>query len=156
PRETFFATCAPGIEPLLHEEIRALRLGNVERQVGGVHFEGSLRDAWIANLRLRTAIRVLMRGARFEARDADALQAGVWVVDWRRFLRSDASFLVDARSKDSALDHTLFVEQRVKDAVADQFRARGGARPSVSKDDPDLLIHAHLFRDRCTILVDTS
>jgi 23S rRNA G2445 N2-methylase RlmL len=155
-REVFFATCAPGIEPVLHAEVRALRLSHVEQQVGGVHFEGSMRDAWRANLWLRTAVRVLLRVARFEARDADALYRGAAAVDWSRFVAAEGSLVVSARSKESALDHTHFVEQRVKDAVADQFRARSGRRPSVSKEDADLGIAVHLYHDRCTLLVDTS
>ena len=155
-REVFFATCAPGIEPVLHAEIRALALGKVERQVGGVHFEGTIRDAWRANLWLRTAVRVLKRVARFKVRNADALHAEASSVGWSRFLRADGTFVVDARSKESELDHTLFVEQRVKDAIADQFRAKTGRRPSVDKESPELVVHVHLFRDRCTLLVDTS
>jgi 23S rRNA (guanine2445-N2)-methyltransferase / 23S rRNA (guanine2069-N7)-methyltransferase len=155
-RETFFATCAPGLEPLLHGELAELRLAKLERQVGGVRFEGSLEDAWGANLWSRTAVRVLLRLARFEAANADALYAGAMDVAWGRFLRPDGTFRVDAQSNASILDHTLFVEQRVKDAVADSFRSLHGSRPSVDLEDPDLSIHVHLFRDRCTLSVDTS
>jgi putative N6-adenine-specific DNA methylase len=156
PSASFFATCAPGLEPVLHDEAKALRLGKLERQVGGVYFEGRIEDAWRANLWLRTAVRVLMRVARFQARDADELYAGARTVDWTRFVRPDGTLVVDAHSKDSALDHTLFVEQRVKDAVVDSLRERHGARPTVVKEGADLGLHAHLFRDRCTLLVDTS
>jgi putative N6-adenine-specific DNA methylase len=154
--DTYFVTCAPGLEPTLHAEARALKLGRLERQVGGVRFEGTLADAWRANLWLRTAVRVLLRVARFEARDGDQLYRGAQSVDWSRFLRPDGSFVVDAQATESALDHTLFVAQRVKDAIADGFRASSGTRPSVSKDDADLGVHVHLFRDRCTLSVDTS
>jgi 23S rRNA G2445 N2-methylase RlmL len=154
--ETFFVTCAPGLEPLLHGELRELRLARVERQVGGVRFEGTLRDGWRANLRTRFGVRVLLRLARFEAADGDALHAAASQVDWGRFLRPDGTFRVDAQSSESALDHTLYVQQRVKDAVADSFRARAGVRPSVDLEDPDLSIHVHLHRDRCTISADTS
>jgi 23S rRNA G2445 N2-methylase RlmL len=64
--ETFFVPCAPGLEPLLHEELRDLRLARVERQVGGARFAGTLADARRANLELRTAVRVLWRLTRFE------------------------------------------------------------------------------------------
>lgn len=156
PRSSYFVTCAPGIEPLLHGELKALRLPRVERQVGGVYFEGSPEDAMRANLYLRTAVRVLRRVARFEALDADALYAGVSRVEWQPFLRPGGTMLVAAHSRDSQLDHTLFVEQRTKDAVVDQLREGRGDRPAIDKDAPDLLVHAHLFRDRCTLLVDTS
>jgi 23S rRNA G2445 N2-methylase RlmL len=155
-RERFFAVCAPGLEPLLHEELRALRAARVERQVGGVAFEGTLRDAWRANLELRTATRVLRRVARFEAVNAEALHAGAAAVDWTRFLAPGGRLRVDARSKESALSHTLYVEQLTKDAVCDAFRARFGTRPSVDLEDPDLAIDVHLYRDRCTLSVDTS
>jgi 23S rRNA (guanine2445-N2)-methyltransferase len=155
-REAFFVTCAPGVEGVLHEEIRGLKLAKVERQVGGVYFEGTLEDAWRANLWLRTAVRVLMRVGRFQATDADALYRGVQEVDWTRFLAPEGRLIVSAHSKESALDHTLFIEQRSKDAIVDPFRARGGPRPSVDKEDPDLGVHVHLVRDRCTVLVDTS
>ncbi len=155
-REPYFATCAPGIEPLLHAEVKALRVARVERQVGGVYFEGSEQDAWQANLRLRTAIRVLRRLARFAAPDADALHAGVGELAWERFLPPGGTLRVDAQTRDSALDHSRFVEQRAKDAVVDRFRARTGERPSVDKEAPDLRVHVHLFRDRATVSVDTS
>ena len=155
-REVFFATCAPGVEPVLHEEARALGLAKLERQVGGVHFEGPLADAWRANLELRTAVRVLLRVARFHATNADELRAGAGAADWARFLAPNGSLAVRASSTSSALDHTLFISQCVKDAIADRFRASHGERPSVDKEDPDLLVHAHLVRDRCTLLADTS
>lgn len=154
--QRFFATCAPGVEPLLHDEVRALGLAKSEQQVGGVYFEGSLADARRANLWLRTAVRVLMRVGRFEARDADELYEGASQVQWGRFLKPTGRLVVDARSTRSQLDHTRFVEQRVKDAVVDQLRTPDGARPSVDRDRADLGIHAHLFQNRCTLSVDTS
>lgn len=155
-RESFFVTCAPGLEPVLHEEVKGLRLAKVERQVGGVYFEGTLEDAWRANLWLRTAVRVLMRVARFPAANADELYRGAHEVDWSPYLRPEGTLVVDAHASHSALDHSLFIAQRVKDGLVDAMREKHGVRPSVAKEDADLVIHAHVFRDRCTLLVDTS
>ena len=155
-RHTFFAVCAPGTEAILHAEMKALRLSKVERQVGGVRFEGTIRDAWRANLHLRTAVRVLLRLARFQAPDEAALYRGVQDIDWRRFVAADATLVVAAQTRESVLDHSLFVEQHTKDAIVDQFAVRDGMRPSVDKSSPDLSVHVHLWRDRCTLSVDTS
>lgn len=155
-RSSYFATCAPGVEPVLHEEARELGLARLERQVGGVYFEGTRADAWRANLRLATAVRVLERVARFEARDGDALHAAATELPWERWLAPEGSLAVQAQSHLSALDHTQFVEQRVKDAIVDRFRARTGARPSVDRDDPDLRVHVHVYKDRATVALDTS
>ena len=140
----------------MHDEIRALRLAHAERQVGGVYFEGTLQDAWRANLWLRTAVRVLMRLSRFDCPDDRVLYDAVREVDWSRFLLPTGKLVVDARTSASRLDHSRFIEQRVKDAVVDQFRERTGGRPSVDRDEADLGIYVHLSRDRCSLLVDTS
>ena len=155
-RTPHFVTCAPGLEPLLHAELRALRLAKVERQVGGVYFEGDEGDAMRANLELRSAVRVLRRIARFPAPDSDALYEGAQAIEWERYLAPGATFVAAAHSRNSQLDHTLFVEQRVKDAVVDRLQAARGERPSVDKDAPDLRVDVHLFRDRCTLALDTS
>jgi 23S rRNA (guanine2445-N2)-methyltransferase / 23S rRNA (guanine2069-N7)-methyltransferase len=155
-RHVHFATCAPGAEPTLHAEVKALGLAKHERQVGGVQFEGTARDAWRANLWLRSAVRVLRRVARFEAADEASLDAGVAAVDWSRFLRPDGRLWIDAQAKESALSHSRFVAQRVKDGIVDQLRASDGTRPEIERDEPDLRVHVHLFRDRATLSVDTS
>ncbi len=155
-RSVFFATCAPGIEAVLHGEARALRLERLERQVGGVRFEGTSEASWRANLELRTAVRVLQRLSRYSAREEGELYAGAAAVPWERFLRPDGTLAVAAQTRESRLDHSRFIEQRVKDAVVDRFRAKRGSRPSVDRVDPDLRIHVHLFRDRATLSLDTS
>ena len=156
PRYTFFATCAPGVEPILHQEATGLKFGKVERQVGGIRFEGSMHDAWRANLWLRTAVRVLRREARFMAPSESALDEGVAGVDWSQFLRPDGTLWVDAQTKDSGLDHSQFIAQRVKDGIVDQIRGADGTRPSVDREGADVRVHVHLFKDRATISVDTS
>ena len=153
---TYFVTCAPGIEPLLHGEIKALKLGRVERQVGGVKFFGSQQDAWRVNLWLRTAVRVLMRVARFPASSEDALYAGAREVDWTAYLRSDSTLWIDCQCKDSTLTHSRFIAQRVKDAICDQLRTRGMERPTIQREAAALRVHVHLSRDRCTLSLDTS
>ncbi len=156
PRTPYFVTCAPGLEPILHQELRDLRFAKVERQTGGVYFEGDRKDAMRANLELRTAVRVLERVARFRASNAEELYEGALSIEWRKYMRADTTLLLAAHTKDSTLDHTLFIEQKVKDAICDALRAKGRERPNIEKDDPDLRVHVHLFKDRCTLLVDTS
>ncbi len=156
PRETFFASCSPGLEPFLLREARALKLARAEGQPGGLAFTGPLPEAWRANLWLRTASRVHLRLARFPAATPEELYAGARAVDLSRLLRPDGRFEVSARSRDSRLDHEVFVAQKVKDAVADRFREEHGRRPSVDLEDPDLRLVVHLSRDRCTLMADTS
>jgi len=88
--------------------------------------------------------------------DADDLYSGVREVDWSPFLAGDGTFFVDAQTRESALDHSQFIAQRTKDGIADNFRKRERRRPSVAKERADLRVHVHVWRDRCTLAVDTS
>ncbi|MCH2111284.1 MAG: THUMP domain-containing protein [Planctomycetes bacterium] len=155
-RTEHFITCSPGLESILHQEVKELRLSKVEQQVGGVRFLGTMEDAWRANLELRTAIRVLRRLARFDCPDDITLYEAAKKIDWTQFLKPEGSFFVDAQCKESSLAHSQFIAQRTKDAVVDSFRDSQGIRPSIAKEDADLRIHVHLWRDRCTLSVDTS
>lgn len=155
-RHRFLATCAPGLEPWLLAEVRGLGLARAEGQPGGTTFAGTLLDAGRANLWLRTASRVLLLLGSFPAPDEASLYAGVRDLDFSPWLAPDGSLAVVARASRSRLDHGMFIAQRVKDAVADRFRAESGRRPSVDREDPDLRLHAYLHSDVCRLFADTS
>ncbi len=155
-KSTFFATCAPGLEAVLHKEIADLRFAKVERQVGGVRFDGSDKDMMKANLWLRTAGRVLKRLTRFEAHGSDPLYRGIKELPWEQYIKKGGTLRVDAQTKDSELDHSHFVEQRIKDAVVDRLTELGFPRPVVVGEEADLRIHAHLYRNRVTVSLDSS
>jgi len=44
-RHEFFVTCAPGVEPVLFQEMKVLKFPKVECQVGGVYFKGTGQSA---------------------------------------------------------------------------------------------------------------
>jgi putative N6-adenine-specific DNA methylase len=52
--------------------------------------------------------------------------------------------------------HSLFIAQKAKDAIADQFRDRYNKRPSVDLAKPTLRIHLHVYNDVCTVALDSS
>ena len=152
----FFATAAKGTEPLLRDELSELGLARVRADRGGVHFGGELRDAYRACLWSRIAQRVLEPLAEFECPDEDALYAGVAAIDWQRVLDAERTLAVRAACRSSRLTHTQYIAQRTKDAIVDQLRERLGARPSVDRQSPDVLLFVHLVKDRATVYLDYS
>jgi putative N6-adenine-specific DNA methylase len=77
-------------------------------------------------------------------------------VDWSEWLTARHTLAVRASCKSSALTHSQFIAQRTKDAVVDQLREKTGSRPSVDRDDPDVLLFVHLVRDRASLYIDVS
>ncbi len=152
----FFATAAKGTEPALRDELRELRFRHVRADRGGVHFEGELADAARACLWTRVGVRVLLEVASFEAIDARALYEGARAVDWGAWMTPRTTLSVRAFCRSSRLTHSQFVAQKTKDAIVDTLRDRLGARPSVDRDDPDVLVAAHVARDHATLYLDVA
>ncbi|HET7826091.1 MAG TPA: THUMP domain-containing protein [Anaeromyxobacter sp.] len=155
-RFRFFATCAKGTEGALRRELAALHLGAVRGERGGVSFQGTLEAGMRACLHSRTAMRVLLELATFEAPDADALYAGARAVDWDAWLTVRTTLAVEANVSSSAITHSGYVGLKVKDAAVDALRDKLGARPDVDPKDPDVRIVVHLARDVATVSLDLA
>jgi len=152
----FFATCPKGLEYLLRDELIALGAQDVHETLAGVRFSGDLETAYRACLWSRLASRILLPVAEFDAPSDDALYAGVQSIDWTQHMASNATMAVDANTAQSKLAHSQFLAQRVKDAVVDQFREQGLARPDVDTEEPDVRINVRLRRDRATVSIDLA
>jgi 23S rRNA (guanine2445-N2)-methyltransferase len=154
--ERFFATAAKGTEPALRDELRELRIGRVRADRGGVHFEADLADAARACLWSRIAVRILLEVGSFDAADAASLYAGVREIDWSAWVTPRTTLAVRATCRSSGLTHSQYVAQKTKDAIVDALRDRFGSRPSVDKDDPDVLVAVHIARDRAALYLDVG
>lgn len=152
----YFATAPKGLELLLVEELRALGAQNPAEKLAGVAFTGDLALAYRACLWSRLANRILLSLTKFPAETPEALYAGVRTIDWSQHIRADATIAVHFVSSQSAITHTLFGAQKVKDAIVDQMREKYGERPNVSRERPDVSIYVYLHRDEAMISLDLS
>lgn len=152
----FFATCLPGVESLLSDELHGLAVRKVRPLVGGAAFYGSPETVLRVCLWSRLAGRVNVVVGRVDASDADALYAGVRNLAWEEVLAERASIAVRANGVNGELRNTQFTALKVKDAVCDRLAEARGARPDVDAQAPDALIEVRLRDDRATIALDLS
>jgi putative N6-adenine-specific DNA methylase len=155
-RETFFATCARGVEPVLADELRGFGAADVQAGRGGCHFSGDLALLYQANLWLRTAIRVLRPILEATVASPDELYDAVGSLDWSRWMTPDHTLAVDCNVRDSHITHSKYAALRVKDAICDQFTAKCGRRPSVDVDEPMVGLNLHIHRDRAVLSLESS
>ncbi len=142
-----FAVSAPGLERVVAGELKTLGFSNVRELPGGAAFRGSLADALRANLWLRTASRVLLRLAAFDAPGRRELLARLKRLDLSAFVGPREPIAVSATSHQSRLYHTGLVTEAILEAFARLPAARGAAAPQ---------LFVRLVRDRCTLSIDTS
>lgn len=150
----YFASCPRNLEDLLLAELRSLGIVTRGGTRGGVHFSGTLKEAYRACLWSRVASRVVVILAEIPARDATELHAGALELPWEEHIPVGATIAVDFGGVSEQLRNTLFSARRVKDAVADRLRAVRGSRPDVELRDPDIRIVAHLAARRCSLAID--
>lgn len=152
----FFATSPKHTESLLADELSRLGALSVTEARSGVRFVSELALAYRVCLWSRVANRVLKVLSRFAAVTPEALYAGVQQIDWAEHLEPSQTLAVDFHGTHSALAHSQFGAQKVKDAIVDQFRQATGQRPSVQLEQPDLRVNVHLLRDEATLSLDLS
>lgn len=149
--KTFF-----GFEEILAKELQQLGAQHVEQGVRMVSFTGDKGFMYKANLSLRTALKILKPIYNFRAYNENSLYKGIQGIDWSKYISVNQTFVINVTLFSDHFNHSQFVGQKVKDAIADQFRDRYGKRPSIDKDYPDLRINIHIHQDQCSVALDTS
>lgn len=153
----FILTAARGTERWAAEEATQQGASSVDLMPGAVQVRGSLAVAYRLCLWSRVAHRVLLPLYTGPAADAAALYDTARAVHWHDHLHPRSTFAVEASGPgNAALRHSHFVAQKVKDAIADHFRAHHGTRPSVNPRQPDVVIHVHVQGNEATLAIDLS
>ncbi len=154
-----FLPCAAGVEGYLADEVHALT-GRTGQDLlvgrGGVLLHAAWRDALHLNLHSRLAQRVLVLLNERPYRSENDLYALASEVAWEAWFTPRQSFKVEVSAQHSPLQSLHFAGLRVKDAVADRFRAKTGVRPDVDTQRPEVRIHLHLGPDAAALYIDTS
>ena len=157
---TLFLPCAGGVEDFLADEVHGLtglRGQDLLTVRGGVRVRGDWEVVLRLNLWSRLAQRVLIELAEAPYLDEQDLYALAASVPWEDWFEARQSFRVDLTAQASPLKSLNFATLRVKDAVADRFRAHAdGVRPSVDTRAPQVRVQAHLTDARAQLYIDTS
>src|SRR4051812_32734955 len=114
----YFATCSPGLEPLVLAELRALRVAGAREEEGGVAFGGGDRALYAASLHLRVASRVLVRVATFHADSFAELERRAAKVEWERYAGEETPLRFRVTCRKSRLYHSDAVAERLLRAAA--------------------------------------
>lgn len=122
-------TCYDRNAPFLESEL--LELGFQPEGVFRTHVElkGSLNDCLFLNMHLRTASHVLYEIQSFPLDHISNLYPVVKDLPWEEYIDPDGYFSVISNVRHESVDNPLFVNVKIKDAIADRFREIFGVRP---------------------------
>jgi len=157
--ETHFpvvVTTFQGLEGVLAGEVMRLGGTDIAEKSRAVTFTGDKKLLYAANYHLRTALRVLRVVAEFRAQNEDQIYRALRQIAWETYFSNHQKFLVDAVIHSPHYRNSMFVAQRVKDAVVDHFREKTGMRPGVDKVNPDVRLNIRISGNRCVLSMDSS
>ncbi|MCH8534476.1 MAG: THUMP domain-containing protein [Flavobacteriaceae bacterium] len=149
--KTFF-----GLEEVLENELLKLGARDIKKGVRNVSFVGDLGFLYKANLNLRTALSILVPVKTFTVNNEADLYHSVYNFPWEEWVGEEETFAIQSTVNSQVFNNSQFVLFRVKDAIADRLRKLRGSRPDINTKDPDLKINVHIFKDECTISLDSS
>jgi putative N6-adenine-specific DNA methylase len=163
------AVTAPGLAPLAARELRALGMTPTDVDVEGVSFRAPLTALYQANLWLRTASRVVVRVSAFHADSFHELERRAERVAWDRYITPGVAVRLRVTCRKSRLYHSDAVAERIAGAIT---RAGGVLATTdepevvdpptdhtaelVSRQEPVQLVVVRMYRDECTISLDSS
>ena len=148
--------CAGGAEDLLAAEVASITASEVRTKRGGVALAGDMHAVERLNLHSRIAQRVLVQVAHAPYRSEQDLYDVAQAVAWEDWFSTRQTFKIEMTAQHSPLKSLNFAGLKVKDAIADRFRDRTGARPTVETRWPDIRVFGHLTADHVTLYMDTS
>jgi putative N6-adenine-specific DNA methylase len=152
----FIAKTFSGFEQILSEELKELGAHTISPLRRAVEFHGSQETLYKANYLSRLSLMILKPVASFPAADPQSLYDGVRKIEWMKLFDLGKTFSIRATSVNSKMDHTHFISQKTKDAIADYFRSKFGQRPDVDKRDADVQVFVHINNDQCEISLNSS
>lgn len=154
--QQFFATCPRGLEALLVDELTALGAKSLAPTDGGVGFAGDLPLCYRANLESRIATRIMWQVGQGRYSGEEDVYKAAYALSWPEWFAVNRTFMVKVTAVKCPLKSLEFVTLRIKDAVCDKFRLKGGNRPYIDTKQPDVRIHAYLTADEYRLYLDTS
>ncbi|HUX40559.1 MAG TPA: class I SAM-dependent RNA methyltransferase [Rectinemataceae bacterium] len=150
------ALCALGLEKVLTNEIAKIGLEASGRSPGRIFFRTDLKGLFRANLELRTAERILLVAARYEAPDFDALFEGARRPAWQRFFASEDKLVIErVRSRDSRLEAQTSVQSVVHKAIYESL-GKAYRQQRMPETGRTRSLRVYLDHDECILGLDLS
>lgn len=149
------ATSAFGLEKVVYKELKALNFWVTKTENGRVTFESDELGICRANLWLRTADRVLLKLAEFEASTFDQLFDEVQKIDWAEYIEAESAFPVKADSHDSILHSEPAIQSIVKKAIVEKLKKKYKLQ-QFPENKALCQIIIKINKNQCLVSLDTS
>jgi 23S rRNA G2445 N2-methylase RlmL len=149
-------TCNKRLAPYLEREVVALGFKPTRIFSTGVELNGTVSDCIRLNLHLRCASQVHYSLKEFGADNPEHIYQNVYAFAWEALLQKDGYFSVTSNVDHPTVNNSLFMNVKVKDAIADRMRKQTGGRPDSGPLPDQAVIHLYWRDNKAELFLDTS
>ncbi len=149
-------TCSKRLAPYLEQELVELGFKPVRTFITGVELSGSVNDCIKLNLNLRCASQVLYSLKEFPCDGPDSLYDNLVRYPWEALLEPDGYLSITSNATHFTVNNEMFVNVKVKDAIADRMRRETMRRPDSGSELKGAVFHLYWKDERAEIFLDTS
>lgn len=150
------ATCAFGLEKLVHDEIKRLGLWVIKTEDGRITFQGDDLGLVRANLWLRCAERVQIKMAEFTATTFVQLFDNVNSIEWEKYIGKNDAFPNNATSVKSMLHSEPAIQSIVKKAMVKRLQQKHNTEILPENSGITYTIFIKANKDQFVISIDSS
>ncbi len=154
-RLELIATATFGLEAVVKREIEQLGYRILKTEDGKVTYMGDERAIVRSNLWLRSADRVLLKMAEFEAREFEELFQRTKALDWEQLVPLDGKFTVTGTSVKSRLHSVPACQKIVKKAIVEKLKEFYDVE-TFPETGAQYTVKVTILKDRVTLTIDTS
>jgi 23S rRNA G2445 N2-methylase RlmL len=149
-------TCNKRLTPFLQQEVEELGFSIVRSFATGLELTGTVKDCIRLNLNIRSASQVLYSLKTFSANSPEEVYRKIFTMPWEELIAKDGYLSVTSHVDHYTVNNPLFVNVKVKDAIADRIRRETAQRPNSGPELDGTVIHLYWREDRAEIFIDTS
>ncbi|MEO7397771.1 MAG: hypothetical protein ABIW84_04335 [Ilumatobacteraceae bacterium] len=149
-RLQIYVVTAPGLEQVTARELARLDMKVIDLGVGGLTCSVTWPQLMLAHLHLRTATRVLVRLARFEASGFGDLKEGMGDIALHEWLPKHSAIAISVSASGSRLTHTDAIEERVREVV------RRAYDPTLDYEGGVHTLHVRIAHNIATVSLDAT
>ena len=152
---TISVTTVFGVEAIVRRELEQLGFSDITVRTGRLDFQAPVEAVIACNLWLRSAERVFIRLAQFQATDFGVLFDEVNALPWEDWIDEEGRFNVSGRSVQSQLSSVPACQKITKKAIVERLKEKRGG-DWIEEGDVEFPVDVVLYKDTVSILLDTS
>ena len=149
----FIATCKLGLESLVTRQLHDLDIEVIETADARVSFSGGVEAMVKSLLWLRTAERVLLVAAEFDAETFDELFEKTKAVNWKQYLKPQTNIHVTGKSAKSTLFSVSDCQSIVKKAIIENLKTAYRTQV-IPEGGQEIIVEVGILRNHVSLCLD--